>query len=288
MNRSMPLLALAALGLGLGAAGCERAASDDAAPRNVSTTTVVPPPAFRPVNTEQIPEGPLGDAVRRGKLLVERTYEELPDHVGNELHCTSCHIGGGTVPNAGPWVGLPGLFPEYRSRSGRVNTLAERVNDCFERSMNGTALDPTGDDMNAILAYMSYISRGVESGKSLPGRGFKKLEDPPTPDRQHGEELYATACASCHGADGAGQKPGGVYAFPALWGDQSFNVGAGMARLDTAAAFIHGNMPLGAGGTLSPQDAYDLADFIIHQPRPDFAGKVNDWPKGGKPRDARY
>ena len=154
----------------------------------------------------------------------------------------------GTVADAGPWVGMPGLFPQYRSRGARVISLADRINGCFERSMNGSPLDPRSDEMIAIEAYMSFLSKGVKSGASLPGRGFAKIDPPPVPDRAHGAEVYATTCAACHGADGAGQFPGGVYTFPPLWGDHSFNIGAGMARLDTAAAFIHANMPLGAGG----------------------------------------
>ena len=261
--------------------------------------TGLPPPASTPAAPAapepllarlmaQIPDGDAGAAIRRGRELVEHTYELRPANVGNGLHCTSCHLDGGTLANAGPWIGLPAVFPEFRARSGKVDALSRRVNDCFERSMNGTALDPDGEDMAAILGYMTFISRAAPDGRPPPGRGFPRITPPPAPDRQAGADKYATRCASCHGADGAGLLANGTYAFPAVWGPRSFNIGAGMARLDTAAAFIRANMPRGAGGTLSAQDAYDIADFMIIQPRPDFAGKVNDWPQGGKPRDARY
>jgi thiosulfate dehydrogenase len=236
-----------------------------------------------------IPEGPVGDAVRRGQLLVTRTREELPDHVGNGLHCTSCHLQGGTVANAGPWIGITGVFPEYRSRNAKVNVLQERVNDCFERSMDGEPLPVDGPDMTAIVAYMTWLSQGVPSGVPIEGRGFARISPPPTPDPERGKALYAEKCVACHGAEGRGTEgPGGEYVFPALWGDRSYNIGAGMARLDTAAAFVRWNMPLGQGGTLTDQDAYDVASFFIAQPRPDFARKGEDWPNGGKPRDARY
>ncbi len=236
-----------------------------------------------------IPEGPMGDAVRRGELLVTRTYEELPEHVGNGLHCTSCHLQGGTVAGAGPWVGITGVFPEFRARNARVNTLDRRINDCFERSLNGTALDPESADMVAIVAYMTWLSRDVPIGHDVEGRGFRRIAEPPTPDRAHGEQLYAERCASCHGPDGLGMTtPEGGYLFPALWGPRSYNIGAGMARLDTAAAFVRWNMPLGQGGTLTDQEAYDVAEFFIHGERPDFARKTEDWPSGGRPRDARY
>jgi thiosulfate dehydrogenase len=45
--------------------------------------------------------------------------------------------------------------------------------------------------------------------------------------------------------------------------------------------------PLGHGG-LSDQDAVDVAEYFSHVKRPDFAEKVNDWPNGEKPKDARY
>jgi thiosulfate dehydrogenase len=242
----------------------------------------VPDPSTRPT-------GPLGDAINRGEHLLSHTRAALPDHVGADANCTSCHLKGGTVPGAGPWVGIAGLFPMYRARSAAVNTLEDRVNDCFERSLNGVALDPDSDEMKDIVAYMAWLSRGVPVGLEVEGRGFQRAESPPTPDPAAGEALYTARCAVCHQPTGAGLvTPDGTVANPALWGERSFNVGAGMARLDTAAAFIRSNMPLGQGGTLTEQEAYDLAAFVIHQPRPDFPGKANDWPAGGKPRDARY
>lgn len=266
--------------------GCARRADPAAGSSpNASAATA---PAAHLLDPGAIPEGPLGDAVRRGQRIAEHTFEELPDHVGNGLHCTSCHLDGGTRAGAGPWIGLVGLFPQYRARSGKVVTLEQRIDACFERSMNGKPLASGSDAMVALLAYMTWISRGSPVGTAPPGRGFVRSASPPTPDRAHGEKAYGEKCASCHGADGAGQWPDGKYLFPALWGARSFNIAAGMARLDTAAAFVRGNMPLGQGGTLSPQDAYDIADWFIHQDRPDFPGKDHDWPSGGKPRDARY
>lgn len=266
---------------------------------NERTTTSSPVPSsavgeqpipLRPPDERSIPAGPMGEAIRRGKTLVTRTREELPDHVGNGLHCTSCHLESGARQNAGPWVGVIGVFPEYRSRNAKVNVLEERINDCFERSMNGKPLSFGSAEMNAIVAYMSWLSRGVPAGREVEGRGFKRIKGAlAAPNPEHGKEIYAARCASCHGATGAGlDLPGGGYQFPALWGDRSFNIGAGMARLATAAAFVRWNMPLGQGGVLSDQDAYDVAEYFIHQPRPDFARKAEDWPKGDKPKDARY
>jgi thiosulfate dehydrogenase len=41
-----------------------------------------------------------------------------------------------------------------------------------------------------------------------------------------------------------------------------------MERLDNAAGFIKANMPLGRGGTLTDQDAWDVAYFMDAHERP--------------------
>jgi thiosulfate dehydrogenase len=112
---------------------------------------------------------------------------------------------------------------------------------------------------------------------------------PQPADAGRGKEVFAARCVVCHGANGEGQfSPAGETLVPPLWGARSFNIGAGMARLGNAAAFVKHNMPLGQGETLSDQEAYDVALYFTTQPRPDFARKDKDWPKGDKPKDARY
>lgn len=75
-------------------------------------------------------------------------------------------------------------------------------------------------------------------------------------------------CAMCHGANGQG-----TLAAPPLWGKDSFNDGAGMAKLDNFSAFTHLNMPLG-NPDLSIEDALDVALFVTTEPRPHFAEKT--------------
>lgn len=235
-----------------------------------------------------IPAGPLGVDVRRGEALFNTTQAAAKAYVGNGLQCTSCHLQGGTVAYAAPLVGLWGVFPEFVARSDRVETLADRINDCFRRSMNGRPLPVDGADMRALLAYTAWLSTGVPTGSSVVGRGFAELGAPPaTPDAGRGERVYAQQCAACHGADGAGLRAGDAYAMPPLWGPQSFNDGAGMARVSIAAAFVHAKMPLGRGGSLTVQEAYDVAAYFTVKPRPEFAAKTADWPRGARPVDAR-
>jgi thiosulfate dehydrogenase len=75
---------------------------------------------------------------------------------------------------------------------------------------------------------------------------------------------------------------------PPLWGPHSYNIGAGMARIRTAAAFVHQLMPRDKPRTLTPQEAFDVATYIDSRPRPDYPGKERDWPNGGAPPDVAY
>jgi thiosulfate dehydrogenase len=245
--------------------------------------------AFQPPSDDEIPDGPVGEAIRYGREVLTRTQVVARQYVGNGLNCSSCHLDAGRVPHASPWVGVWGVFPEYRSRSARMNSLQDRINDCFERSMNGQALPPDSPEMGGILTYFWWLSKGVPTGVEVEGRGLKRVRAPEPPDPARGARVYADKCAACHGADGQGTTgPNGEYLYPALWGERSFNIGAGMARLGTAAAFVKAAMPLGQGNTLTDQEAFDVAAYFTQQPRPDFARKHLDWPKGDKPTDARY
>lgn len=243
---------------------------------------------FRVPAEETIPSGALGDAIRLGRTLITDTRKQLPENVGNGLNCSNCHLGGGTVALAGPYVGLWGMFPEYRSRNGRINSLQDRVNDCFQRSMNGKPLPYDSREMNAILMYVQWLSTGVPVGTPVAGRGMGKVDSSLQPDPAHGRQIYADKCAVCHGGNGEGTSNGaGGYTFPPVWGDHSFNIGAGMARTYTAAAFIKHNMPLGQGNTLTDQEAVDVAEFVSHQPRPPYGPARNDYTGSAKPKDAR-
>jgi len=238
---------------------------------------------------EPIPVGPVGDAIRLGERILTHTPQAVPQFSGNALNCTSCHLNAGRKPYSSPWVGIWGVFPEYRSRNARVNLIEDRINDCFERSLNGRALPLQSPEMRGILAYMQWLSRGVATGLDGPGRGFNRISTPEPADPKRGERIYEEKCALCHGKEGEGiYNDHGETVFPPLWGPRSFNIGAGMARVNTAAAFVKANMPYGQDNSLSDQEAFDVAAFFTHQPRPDFPGKEGDWPKGDKPKDSRY
>ncbi len=238
-----------------------------------------------------IPRDPVGAAIRRGRAILAATADSLPANVGNALRCTSCHLRDGTTTDAAPWVGVYSRFPQYRSRNAKVNQIQDRINDCFQRSLNGKALAWDSPDMAAIVAYLAFLSRGVAPPGDVPGQGFRKME-PLRPDTAHGRLVYAGQCARCHGGDGQGMTnpdpTGSPRYYPPVFGPRSFNVGAGMARLRTAASFVRFNMPFDRPGTITDQDAFDVAGYLVTRPRPDFVGKEHDWPKGDPPPDVAY
>jgi thiosulfate dehydrogenase len=278
MNGRWP--AVAFWGVAVLLAGCAGVGGDETAPSPASATEGA---VFAPPDMDTIPATAEGDLIRLGYQLVTDTRNQARAHVGNELNCANCHLDAGRQRGAAPFVGLTQLYPEYRSRNDRMNTLEDRLDDCFERSMNGRPLPRGGREQQALVAYITWLSKGVSKEAARSWRGFHKIASTRRPDPLNGKALFAERCAGCHGEDGDGTPMG-----PPVWGARSYNIAAGMARMSLAASFIKANMPLGQGGTLTGDEAYDLAAFINSQARPDFSRKAGDWPKGGKPADAPY
>lgn len=244
---------------------------------------------FRIPDISSVPNDKSGESILRGKDYLEHTFEKLPQFVGAKINCTNCHLNSGKTQFAGPWIGVAARFPQYRSRSGKVDTLTDRVNDCFERSLNGSRLPEKSPEMTDIISYMTWLSKGYAIGQDIQGSGMPKIVLDRLPDLKTGRVIYEAKCASCHQSNGQGlYTANGQVTFPALWGSKSFNIGAGMARLQTAAGFVKKNMPLGQGGSLSDDEAWDVAGYFSQQNRPDFKNKSKDWPKGDRPKDARY
>ncbi|HEY5023145.1 MAG TPA: hypothetical protein VII30_11735, partial [Gemmatimonadaceae bacterium] len=112
----------------------------------------------------------------RGRAILLATRDSLPHNVGNSLRCASCHLDNGLRPNAMPWVGSYARFPQYRPRSGKVDLIEDRINDCFKRSMNGRALAPSGRDMRDVVAYLAFLSSGIPVGAQMEGQGLVRLK----------------------------------------------------------------------------------------------------------------
>jgi thiosulfate dehydrogenase len=243
---------------------------------------------FRVPNESEIKDTTVLAAVRRGRALVTNTRDSLPANVGSRLRCVSCHMWEGLVANKMPYVGVYARFPQYRTRSATVEIIEDRINDCFERSLNGKALARDSRPMRDIVAYMAFLSYGIPVGAQVEGQGLPRL-DPLPGDTARGRQVFETRCTICHGADGQGGTGApGTLVGPPLWGPHSFNIGAGMARVRTAAAFIKVAMPYDNPGSLTAQEAFDVATYVTSRPRPDFARKSGDWPNGDPPPDVAY
>ncbi len=257
-------------------------------------------------DVSRLPDDHYGRLVRYGKELTERTFAYIGPEVknpkmryaGNNLACVSCHENSATKPFAMPWVGAHATFPQYRGREDEVSTIDERVNGCMERSMAGKPLPLDSREMKAYATYIHFLSKGVPTGGKVEGQGLPPYKAPDRKaDVQVGEGIYKEKCASCHGDKGQGVRAGAAgsatgYVFPPLWGNDTFNTGAGMNRLLTAAAFIKGNMPLGSSHAqpqLSTDEAYDVAAFVLSQPRKVKPNLDKDFPaRWNKPVDAAF
>lgn len=258
---------------------------------------------WTPPDIATVADDPFGRLVKYGYALFTDTANEIGPAVsdptrrfaGNNLACQNCHLQAGTQSYAMPLTGVWGQFPQYRAREGAVDMLADRINGCMERSLNGRALPLESREMKAFSSYMRWLSTGIPDGAKLVGAGTLRIKEPArAADLDHGAQVYSQICAACHGSDGLGQRAqnGAGYQFPPLWGPDSYNNGAGMSRLLTAAAYAMHNMPIGTAfnaPVLADEDAYDVAAYVISQKRPEKADLDKDFPvRLQKPVDTPY
>jgi cytochrome c peroxidase len=226
--------------------------------------------AYNPPAPESAP-AEIKDAVMLGYHILKETPKYAGAYVGNALACTNCHFNGGLTKggkNGGlSLVGVGATYPAYKKREHYAVDLITRTNDCFERSMNGKPLPASSREMTAIVTYYQWISKGLPIYAEIPWLGLPLLKSSHRPNPGAGEKIMAHTCSMCHGSKGEGTPAG-----PALWGPNSFNNGAGMARLQDFAAFVHLNMPKG-NPVLTEGQALDVAAYVTAQPRPHFQEK---------------
>ncbi|MDT8853738.1 c-type cytochrome [Paracoccaceae bacterium Fryx2] len=233
-------------------------------------------PFFQPPPEALIPDDDFGAAVRRGRAIFTNTSTNAGQHVGNGLSCSNCHLDAGREPNSAPMWAAWVAYPKYRSKNKQINTMEDRVMGCFSYSMNAQdsvsgGPPPHGDDIYRDLeSYFYWMASGAPTNTAMAGGGFGKIDKPALPyDPARGEAVFTANCAVCHGADGLGRKDlNARYLYPPLWGADSYNWGAGMHQINNAAAFIKHNMPYSKPGTLSDQDAWDVAAYVNSHERP--------------------
>jgi thiosulfate dehydrogenase len=235
-----------------------------------------------------MPAGGSGELIRYGQELIARTASYFGpagsiSRKQNGMNCQNCHLKAGRQPWGNNFGGVVSTYPKFRERRGAVETISQRISDCFQRSLNGQAPDSGTKEVRAMIAYMQWLGTGVPKGKKPAGSGIAALPYlERAADPAEGKRLYALKCQRCHGMEGQGLKEAGGrnYIYPPLWGPHSYNTGAGLFRLSRLAGFIRYAMPLGADyrkAELSDKEAWDLSAFINSQPRP-VKHFRRDWP----------
>jgi len=245
----------------------------------------------------------LKSSAEYGRQLIRETATLLgPDqgdpalrYSGNRLDCSSCHLESGRQPGTLSLLEASSRYPRFSGRDGRIGDLKDRINGCMQRSMDGI---PFPRDSVELADMETYI---LSLGDQFRAFSSDRLEsDEPAafvePDRRAdllaGERVYVERCQICHGANGEGlsESPdiSEGYLFPPLWGEDSYNNGAGMNRVLTAARFIKARMPLGEAD-LTDAEAYDVSAYINSKPRPQKQNLEADYPElSNKPIDSPY
>ena len=238
-----------------------------------------------------------------GRRLIAHTAEYLgpdqPDeklrYIDSRLNCGSCHLDAGTEPGTLTLLQTEEHYPRFSGRSGTQTEIEDRINECMQRSMNGKPLPMDSPEMMAMAAYLrtlgaQYDATGASGKRASEPAAFKTPARAASP--ANGKLVFEKRCTICHGPNGEGLRAAEDrrkgYVFPPLWGANSFNNGAGLHRVLTAARFIKARMPLG-DATLSDDEAFDVAAFINDQPRPQMPSLDRDYPdRTAKPVDNPY
>jgi thiosulfate dehydrogenase len=255
--------------------GCSR-------PETPGTAAASPDSAWMRLSVDSLPADSLSASIRRGRAILASTPDSMPHFAPSALKCTSCHLDNGRKAGAVPLFGSYARYPQYLERAGGVVSIEDRVNFCFTRSLAGYRVPNNSTEMRDIVAYLAFLSRGIPGGTDPAGTRLVAMPAGKG-DSTRGVEVFATNCARCHGGDAKGTPIA-----PPLWGEKSFSIGASMAREERAASFIKHNMPLDRPGSLTDQQAYDVAAYMTSLPRLDLPAKELDYPFGKAPGDTPY
>ena len=241
-----------------------------------------------PPDTSSLEKNRMREIILYGRELIANTSKYLGpkgsvSHFTNGMNCQNCHLEAGTKIFGNNYSAVASTYPKFRARSGSIESIEKRVNDCVERSLNGKALNTESHEMKAIIAYINWLGKNVAKGETPNGAGLVNLNYlNRAADAEKGQKIFSQQCTKCHGANGEGKLATQTifFQYPPLWGNQSYTIGAGLFRLSRFAGYVKANMPLSATfdkPILSDEEAWDVAAFVNNQfhPTKDIS---TDWP----------
>lgn len=244
-------------------------------------------------DTTHIPSDSNGLLVRYGRQLMNRTsYYIGPQGVNGQytstgVSCSNCHQLAGTKPFAFDLMTSFSRYPQYRAREDRVLSLADRVNNCITRPLNGKPLPENSTEMKAFLFYLKWLDSSTSTdhkkdwGKSLPVTFINRAAD-----TIRGAGIYQARCARCHGTGGEGKlnEDSQSYLYPVLWGNKAYQSGSSIYRVIKMSGWLKANMPYDSARydkpVLTDEEAIDVAAYINSRPRPQPV--TFDYPKPDK------
>jgi mono/diheme cytochrome c family protein len=179
-------------------------------------------------------------------------------------HCAGCH-------------GVDGRLGAARPLNDSVYLALvppERLRQIIAQGVPGTAMPAFAAGAGGALteAQIEALSSGMLGRWGQPAT-VKDLVIPPydaaaaakgvSPgDPERGREVYAVACAGCHGADGRGGRQGGSVvdaAYLALVSDQALRTAVIAGRTDLGMPDWRGDAP---GQPLTPQQISDVVAWL--------------------------
>ncbi|MDQ6843166.1 MAG: c-type cytochrome [Bacteroidota bacterium] len=247
-------------------------------------------------DSSKTPNTEVGSLIKYGRSLVVNTSvyfgpRGIIARKSNGMNCQNCHADAGTRMFGNNFALVAGGYPRYKDRSGSIETIEKKVQDCFERSLNGDTISSSSKEMKAFIAYLNWVGSDVSKKSKPPGAGIEELPFlARAADTLKGKLVYINKCQKCHGKNGEGLllPEGNYYEYPPLWGNNSYNIGASIYRVSKFAGYVKNNMPFGATylkPQLSNEEAWDVAAYVNSQPHP-YKNLDADWPKiSAKPYD---
>src|SRR5688500_18393803 len=158
-----------------------KVASSDAQAQGATVKTKrAEPSLWSAPDSLSIPSTPEGDLIRYGRSLVANTALYLGPRgsvlqTTNGMNCQNCHLKAGKKIFGNNYSAVSPTYPKFRARSGTVETIEKRINDCIERSLNGHPLKAGSRELQAFSAYILWVGHQIEKGVTPYGAGIWDL-----------------------------------------------------------------------------------------------------------------